>query len=492
MEKFDIFRHIAERTGGDVYIGVVGPVRTGKSTFISRFMDLVVLPNMKDAYEKERTRDELPQSGAGKTIMTTEPKFVPGEAVEISLAEKARAAVRMVDCVGYTVPGALGYEEANFPRMVRTPWFEEEVSFQKAAEIGTQKVIQEHSTIGLVVTTDGSITEIKREDYVDAERRVIAELKELGKPFIVVLNSTHPESDDTRGLGETLAAAYDVPVIPVDCLRMSSDDIMGVLGGVLSEFPVREISVRLPDWVAELDEAHPVRSGFAAGVRQAVDSVDKVRDVQGAVQTLGLTKNAQSAQVTLLDLGTGRVLIELTAPRALFYTVISEMIGAEVERDSDVMRMMRGLTHAKREYDKVAGALDQVRSKGYGIVMPFLEEISFEEPDIIRQGSRCGVRLKATASSIHMIRADIKTEVTPLVGTEKQSEEFARRMAEEFAEDPSRIWKTEFLGTPMQDLIKEGIEAKLAHMPVHAQQKLQETLEKIVNEGSGGLICIIL
>jgi stage IV sporulation protein A len=273
---------------------------------------------------------------------------------------------------------------------------------------------------------------------------------------------------------------------------MSSEDIMGVLGGVLSEFPVREISVRLPDWVAELDETHPVRAGFIAGVREAVEAVDRVRDVQGAVQALGLTKNAQSAIVTLLDLGTGRVLIELTAPRALFYTVISEMIGAEVEGDSDVMRMMRGLTHAKREYDKVAAALDQVRSKGYGIVMPFLEEISFEEPDIIRQGSRCGVRLKATASSIHMIRADIKTEITPLVGTEKQSEEFARRMAEEFAEDPSKIWQTEFLGTPMQDLIRDGIEAKLAHMPVHAQQKLQETLEKIVNEGSGGLICIIL
>ncbi len=376
--------------------------------------------------------------------------------------------------------------------MVRTPWFDEEVSFQEAAEIGTEKVIQEHSTIGLVVTTDGSITEIKREDYVDAERRVISELKELGKPFIVVLNSMHPASDDTRGLGETLAAAYDVPVIPVDCLRMSSEDIMGVLDGVLSEFPVREISVRLPDWVAELDETHPVRAGFIASVRQAVESVDRVRDVQGAVQMLGLSPNAQSAVVALLDLGTGRVSIELTAPRALFYTVISEVIGAEVAGDSDVMRMMRSLAHAKREYDKVATALDQVRSKGYGIVMPFLDEIAFEEPDIIRQGSRCGVRLKAMAPSIHMIRADIKTEVTPLVGTEKQSEEFARRIAEEFAEDPSKIWQTEFLGTSMQDLIREGIEAKLAHMPTNAQEKLQETLQKIVNEGSGGLICIIL
>lgn len=492
MEKFDIFRHIAERTGGDVYIGVVGPVRTGKSTFISRFMDLVVLPNMKDAYEKERTRDELPQSGAGKTIMTTEPKFVPGEAVEITLGENIKVAVRMVDCVGYSVPGALGYEEADAPRMVRTPWHEEEISFQRAAEIGTEKVIQEHSTIGLVVITDGSITEIQREAYIDAERRVVAELKELGKPFIVVLNSTHPEAESTRTLGEALARNYDVPVIPVDCLNMSTADIMQVLGGVLYEFPVREISVRMPEWVMELEESHPVRMSFVYAVQEAVSAIDKVRDVSTAVQILGTAKNTESATVTLLDMGTGRVWMEVTAPKSLFYAVISEMSGLQVTGDSDVIRMMRDLTFAKREYDKVAVALEQVKATGYGIVTPFLEEIYFAEPDIIRQGNRCGVRLKAMAPSIHMIRADIKTEVTPLMGTEKQSEEFAEQIAEDFAENPSKIWETEFLGRSMQDLIREGIEAKLAHMPVHAQEKLQETLQKIVNEGSGGLICIVL
>ncbi|MDD2201642.1 MAG: stage IV sporulation protein A [Firmicutes bacterium] len=492
MEKFDIFRHIAERTGGDVYIGVVGPVRTGKSTFISRFMDLVVLPNMKDAYEKERTRDELPQSGAGKTIMTTEPKFVPGEAVEITLGENIKVAVRMVDCVGYSVPGALGYEEADAPRMVRTPWYEEEISFQRAAEIGTEKVIQEHSTIGLVVITDGSITEIQREAYIDAERRVVAELKELGKPFIVVLNSTHPEAESTRTLGEALACNYDVPVIPVDCLNMSTTDIMQVLGGVLYEFPVREISVKLPEWVMELEEYHPVRISFVSAVQEAVSAIDKVRDVSTAVQILGKAKNTESATVTLLDMGTGRVWMEVTAPKSLFYAVISEMSGLQVTGDSDVIRMMRDLTFAKREYDKVAVALEQVRATGYGIVTPFMEEIYFEEPDIIRQGNRCGVRLKAMAPSIHMIRADIRTEVTPLMGTEKQSEEFAEQIAEDFAENPSKIWETEFLGRSMQDLIREGIEAKLSHMPVHAQEKLQETLQKIVNEGSGGLICIVL
>ncbi|MEA4882249.1 MAG: stage IV sporulation protein A [Clostridia bacterium] len=492
MERFDIFQHIAERTGGDVYIGVVGPVRTGKSTFISRFMDSIVLPNIKNAYEKERTRDELPQSGAGRTIMTTEPKFVPGEAVEVTFADNIKASVRMVDCVGYSVAGALGYEELNAPRMVRTPWFEDEISFQRAAEIGTAKVIQEHSTIGLVVTTDGSITDIKREHYVDAEQRVVSELKELGKPFIVVLNSTHPQAEETRGLGEVLAREYDVPVIPIDCLRTSNEEIMQVLSGVLHEFPVREISVRLPDWVAELDESHPIRAGFIESVRDAVATIQRVRDVSRAVQMLGMAENTESAMVTLLDMGTGRVQIGLTAPRSLFYTVMSEMSGFAVVGDSDVIHMMRDLTHAKREYDKVSTALDQVRAKGYGIVMPFLDEISFEEPDIIRQGNRCGVRLKATAPSIHMIRADIRTEVTPLMGTEKQSEEFAHEIAEEFSENPAKLWETEFLGRSMQDLIKEGIEAKLAHMPENAQEKLQETLTKIVNEGSGGLICIIL
>ncbi|MCR4425504.1 MAG: stage IV sporulation protein A [Firmicutes bacterium] len=492
MEKFDIFQHIAERTGGDVYIGVVGPVRTGKSTFISRFMDLVVLPNMKNAYERERTRDELPQSGAGKTIMTTEPKFVPGEAVGITLGENIRVAVRMVDCVGYTVPGALGYEEADAPRMVRTPWFDEEIPFQRAAEIGTEKVIREHSTIGLVVTTDGSITDIVRDAYVDAERRVIAELKELGKPFIVILNSTHPEAEETTGLAEVLAENYDVPVIPVDCLRMTTESIWRVLHGVLYEFPVREISVRLPEWVVELEETHPVRSSFAASVRNAVDTINKVRDIEPAVVALSAAENAQSASVLHLDLGTGCVSIEVTAPRTLLFEIISEMSGFEVGGDHDLVRMMRDLTHAKREFSKLERALADVRESGYGIVIPFLDEITFEDPDIIRQGNKCGVRLKATAPSIHMIRADIKTEVTPVVGTEKQSEEFARRIAEEFSEDPSKIWETEFLGKSMQELIQEGIEAKLAHMPEHAQQKLRETLQKIVNEGSGGLICIIL
>lgn len=492
MERFDIFKHIAERTGGDVYIGVVGPVRTGKSTFISRFMDMVVLPNIADANERERTRDELPQSGAGRTIMTTEPKFVPGEAVEIAMANNIRASVRLVDCVGYTVPGALGYEESDLPRMVRTPWFEEEISFQQAAEVGTEKVIKEHSTIGLVVTTDGSITDIPRKDYVEAERRVISELKELGKPFIVVLNSRTPQSETATALAQELTDAYDVPVIAVDVLRMQVDDVGRVLSGVLKEFPVSEIVVRLPEWVIELPKDHPVREQFVASVKSAVAAMNKVRDVQDVLAALAASPNAESAVLRLLDLGTGKVSLEVTAPRSLFYAVVSQLSSMEVKGDADVMKMVAEFAAAKREYERLAPALAAVKAVGYGVVMPSQDEVTFEEPQIIRHGSRCGVRLRATAPSIHMIRADIKTEVTPLVGTEKQSEEFARRIAEEFAEDPSKIWQTEFLGTPMQQLITDGIKSKLARMPHHAQQRLQDTLQKIVNEGSGGLICIIL
>lgn len=492
MEKFDVFQHIAERTGGDIYIGVVGPVRTGKSTFISRFMDLMVLPIMKDAYERERTRDELPQSGAGRTIMTTEPKFVPGEAVQVSLDSRITVGIRMVDCVGYSVAGALGYQEADIPRMVRTPWFEEEIPFQRAAELGTQKVIQEHSTIGLVVTTDGSITDIPRHAYVEGERRVISELKELGKPFIVVLNSTHPDHEDTKALASLLAKEYDVAVIPADCLRMTTEDILTILMGVLQEFPVKEISVRLPEWVLELDEVHPLKMGFVNAVRAAVDRVSRVRDIEAAALQLSQYDYAESATVSRLEMGTGCASLQITASRALFFETLSKMAGEHISGDHDLIRMMIDLVHAKKEYDKVSQALDSVRNRGYGIVMPFLEEIRFDQPDLIRQGNRLGVRLKATAPSIHMIRADINTEVTPLVGTEKQSEEFARRIVEEFESDPSKVWNTEFLGRPMQDLIKEGIESKLAHMPENTQEKLQETLQRIVNEGSGSLICIII
>ncbi|MCR4401696.1 MAG: stage IV sporulation protein A [Firmicutes bacterium] len=492
METFDIFQDIATRTGGDIYIGVVGPVRTGKSTFIKRFMDLLVLPNISDMYDKQRSVDELPQSGGGRTIMTTEPKFVPSEAVEVELEDNVKVRVRLVDCVGYTVRGALGYEDEAGPRMVVTPWFDYEIPFEDAAEFGTRKVIADHSTIGLVVLTDGSITEIPRENYAQAEERVIAELRQLRKPFVAILNSVAPWSREAKDLATDLSQKYQVPVIPLDCMRMDVEDVKGVLREVLYEFPVREVSVRLPVWLGELAEDHWARQRFQEAVVTTVKEVKRIRDIHTVVNRLSGEEFVSSADLTKMELGTGSVVIDLDAPRSLFFQVLQEVSGLEVESDHHLLRLMKELSTAKREYDKIADGLRDARELGYGIVMPLLDELTFEEPELIRQGSRFGVRLKASAPSIHMIRANIETEVTTNVGTERQGEELVRRLSEEFEKDPDRIWNTDFLGKSLHELVKEGIESKLYRMPENAQQKLQETLQKIVNEGSGGLICIIL
>ncbi len=492
METFDIFQDIATRTGGDIYIGVVGPVRTGKSTFIKRFMDLLVLPNISDTFDKQRSVDELPQSGGGRTIMTTEPKFVPSEAVGVELEDNVKVRVRLVDCVGYTVRGALGYEDDAGPRMVVTPWFDYEIPFEEAAEFGTRKVIADHSTIGLVVLTDGSIAEIPRENYVAAEERVIAELQQLHKPFVAVLNSVAPWSREAQDLAAKLAEKYQVPVIPLDCMRMDVEDVKGVLREVLYEFPVREVSVRLPVWLSELSEDHWLRQRFQEAVVTTVREVKRIRDIEGAVDGLSGEEFVSGADLSTMELGTGAVVIDLEAPRDLFFQVVQEVSGLEVEGDHHLLRLMKELSVAKKEYDKVADGLHDARELGYGIVMPLLDELTFEEPELIRQGSRFGVRLKASAPSIHMIRASIETEVTTNVGTERQGEELVRRLSEEFEKDPDRIWNTDFLGKSLHELVKEGIESKLYRMPENAQQKLQETLQKIVNEGSGGLICIIL
>lgn len=486
-----MFGDIAARTNGCIYIGVVGPVRTGKSTFIKRFMDLLVLPRIKDAYDRQRTQDELPQSGAGRTIMTTQPLFVPDRPVTVTF-NGARAQVRLVDCVGYTVPGARGYEDEGGARMVRTPWFDEEIPFQQAAEIGTRKVIVEHSTIGIVVTTDGSVADLPRQAYVEAEERVIRELKELGKPFLVLLNATDPDSGPVRQLADELAERYGVTVIPVNCLRMNQQDLLDVLHELLFEFPVREVSVRLPAWVEELDETHPLRRQFLEAAWAAVGPMQRLRDVDEAVQALAQHDFVEKVTVASMDLGAGTATLELATRRSLFYKVLAEMTGFEVTGDHHLVRLMKELAVAKREYDKVAAALAEVYDYGYGIVTPSLEDIAFDDPEIIRQGGRFGVRLRAGAPSIHMVRANIYTEVTPFVGTEKQGEELARYLTEELERDPSRVWNSDFLGKSLQELVREGIQSKLHRMPAHAQKKLQETLTKIVNEGSGGLICIIL
>ncbi len=493
MEKFNVFSHIAERTAGSIYVGVVGPVRTGKSTFIKRFMDLYVMPNITDVYLKERTRDELPQSGAGRTITTTEPKFVPDEPVEILFEENTKARIRLVDCVGYTVPSAKGYVDEDGPRLVRTPWFEQPIPFQEAAELGTRRVITEHSTIGLVVTTDGSISDLPRDEYAVPEARVIEELQALGKPFVVALNSIHPGSPETIALAAQLSEDYGVTVLPMDCLRMTKDDILRLFSEVLMEFPLREFNVRLPKWVEELKADHWLRQLYEDVAWESVTELRKVKDVKDvAVPRFRDSEHVQLVTVENLDLGTGKVTLNVALLNELFYAILAEMTGLEVEGDHHLMRLMQDLTVAKKEYDKLAAALQHVRQTGYGIVIPSLEDITFEQPELVKQGRNFGIKLTASAPSIHMVQASIQTEVTPLVGTEKQGEELIRSLTEEFEQDPNALWERDFLGRSLQDMVREGINSKLYRMPENAQEKLQETLSKIINEGSGGLICIIL
>ncbi|NLM38001.1 MAG: stage IV sporulation protein A [Firmicutes bacterium] len=491
MERFDIFRDIAERTNGNIYIGVVGPVRTGKSTFIKRFMELMVLPNISDQHYRGRTLDEMPQSGAGKTIMTTEPKFIPDDAVPLKF-DQVELKVRMVDCVGYTVEGARGYQDEKGPRMVITPWSATPVTFQAAAELGTRKVIQDHSTIGLVVTTDGSITEIPRENYLPAEEKVVAELAALGKPFVVLVNSIHPAATETLALAEALREKYKVPVLTVDCLRMEADDVNRIMHSVLKMFPVQEIQVNFADWIEELPADHWLRCAYEEAVITAVAPVEKVQDIDGVLASLNGVEHMEAVMLDRVDLGKGTVVIRIQTAEALFYQVLQEMTGLSLQNNEDLLRNVQELVAVQKEYQRVAGALEQVRATGYGLVMPEMDEIEFAEPQLIQQGSRCGVRIRASAPSYHFIKANIQTEVIPVVGTEKQGEEFVRFMSEEFEKDPEGIWKTEFFGKTLHDLVKEGIQAKLSRMPPHAQEKLQETLTKILNEGSGGLICIII
>jgi len=492
VEGNNILSDIAERTGGDIYLGVVGPVRTGKSTFIKRFMDLMIIPNIKDVYDRERARDELPQSGTGRTITTTEPKFVPNEAIEITTTNGLSLKVRLVDCVGYTVDGALGYEEDEEPRLVKTPWVDYEVPFEEAAEIGTRKVITDHSTIGIVMTTDGSIGDIPRASYEDAEERVVNELKELNKPFVLILNSTRPYEREVMELAEALSEKYSVSVIAADVAKMTGDQIFGVLEEVLYEFPVQEVNIRLPRWVDELDEDFWLRENMETAIRDILNGIRKVRDIDQAIESLGQVENVSFVTLEEMNLGAGAASIDVAVPEELFYRCLSDVSGFSVEGTDDIMRLMKDLSVAKKEFDKVASALDEVKQSGYGVVTPRLEEMLLEEPELIRQGSRFGVKLKAKAPSLHIIRADITTEITPIIGTEKQCEELVRYMLDEFEEDPTKIWESNIFGKSLHDLVREGIQNKIHRMPENAQHKLQDTLQRIVNEGSGGLICIII
>ncbi len=492
MEERKIYEDIARRTDGDIYIGVVGPVRTGKSTFIKRFMETLVIPNIGNVYRRERARDELPQSGSGRTVMTAEPKFVPEEAVDISMDDGASFSVRLIDCVGYMVPGAAGQLENDMPRMVTTPWFEHEIPMTEAAEIGTRKVIAEHSTIGIVVTTDGSITDINREDYLEAEERVISELKELGKPFLVLLNSAYPGSERAMAIQADIASRYDVTCICVNCLELDESAVSKIIKGVLYEFPVKELDLFLPPWVDALHHDHPIKCALYAAIRESAAGMRRIRDVERAVSDIGNCERVSSAKVISMSLGTGLACARLDLPRALFYDTLSEQSGFAIHDDGDLMGLLTNLALVKREYDKVAVALREVRETGYGIVVPGTDELVLEEPEIVRHGGRYGVRLKASAPSIHMIRADIETEVSPIVGNEKQSEEMINYLLQEFEGDTKAIWQSNIFGKSFHELVSEDLHTKLMRMPEDARGKLQETLQRIINEGSGGLICIIL
>lgn len=488
----DIYRDIARRTGGDIYIGVVGPVRTGKSTFIKRFMEKMVIPNIENTARRDRATDELPQSAAGRTIMTTEPKFIPEEAVPIAFSDDAVCRVRLIDCVGYIVPSSLGYIESSEPRMVRTPWFDREVPFNMAAEIGTQKVITEHSTIGLVVTTDGSISDIPREEYEEAEQRVINELSAIGKPFSVVLNCRDPETSEALSMAKALSEKYSVPVTAVNCLRLDSEQIVKVLQDVLDEFPVREIKAEIPAWISSLPPEHWLKSSVYEAIREAAPKVRTMHDLRNGALTLSNCEYVSDFCVTSVSFGDGSARAGARVPDGLFYRVLGEETGVEISGEVQLLSAMRELTEAKREFEKYRDALREVEATGYGIVMPSANELSLEEPEIIKQSGRYGVRLRASAPSIHMMRADITTEVSPIVGSEKQSEELIEYLLSGFENDPTEIWKSNIFGKSLHELVNEGLHNKLSRVPPDARIKLAETVERITNEGCQGLICIIL
>ncbi len=492
MNEHSIYKDIQARTGGDIYIGVVGPVRSGKSTFIKRFMESLVLPNISEGYDRDRARDEMPQSAAGKTVMTTEPKFIPDEGVSVSLDGCENLRIKMIDCVGYIVEGALGTVENGEPRMVRTPWQDDPMPFVEAAEMGTHKVITEHSTIGMLITTDGTIGDIPRESYIDAEERVINELKALGKPFAMILNSRDPGSQEAISLAYELEAKYGVPVALVSCLDLDAEDIRKILEMVLHEFPVAEIKIETPEWMNALDTSHRIKSSMLDSIRKCADKVTKIGDVREAFEGLSENEYIKSATPESIDLGSGKVVFSVTMNDGLYYEVLSELTGFSIGGESELISLLKSLSDMKNDYERVSDALHDVDEKGYGIVMPDIDALKLEEPVIVKQAGGYGVRLRASAQSIHMIRANIETEISPIVGTEQQSEELIKYIMREFEEDPGRIWESNMFGKSLYELVGEGVHSKLDHMPDDARGKLSETLERIVNEGSSGLICILL
>ena len=492
MQAYDLYRDISERTQGDVYIGIVGPVRTGKSTFITKFMEKLVIPGIENAHIRARAQDELPQSGSGRTIMTTQPAFVPNDAVEVTLPSENRVRLRLIDSVGYLVDGALGTQEGEALRMVRTPWVDGEIPFERAAEIGTQKVIGEHSTIGLVITTDGSVTDLPRSSYVPAEARVIEELKALQKPFAVILNTENPANAKAQALRRTLENDYGVPVVALNVAQIEEEDIRNVLEKVLGQFPVVSMSIQTPEWLGALDSDHWLINSLMSSLVDAAPQNLRIEDVHRFAQSVGENPYLDSVTEKTVEHGSGTAYLQMNLREGLFNQILAEQCGTEIKSDAHLLSLLRELVAAKREYDHVAQALQAVRETGYGLVPPLLEEMTLQEPEIMKQGGRFGVRLRASAPSLHMIRVDIQTEVSPVVGTEQQSEEMIRYLMEGFEQDPQKLWGSNLFGKPLSDLVREGLSNKLMHMPADTQLKVQQTLEKIINEGTGGMVCILL
>lgn len=492
MDNFKIYKDISERTQGDIYVGVVGPVRTGKSTFIKRFMDIMVIPKIDNSFKKERAKDELPQSGSGKMIHTTEPKFVPNEAVEINLDDELRFKVRMVDCVGYIVKEALGYLDGETAKMVNTPWYDYEIPFEDAAEIGTRKVITDHSTIGLVITTDGSITGLSREDYLEAEERVINELQSINKPFVVVLNSASPKSAETKNIKDEMEKKYNVSVKPMDISNMNEDDIESLFKQVLKEFPIKEVNINMPEWLEKLEADHWLKKDFFNIIKGMSKNISKIRDVKNVIDGLFDEENLGDISIKDIDLGIGTADILMKPKEDIFYKILSEICELDVSSENDLLSIIKELNHDKKEYDKVKDALKDVNETGYGLVAPQIQEMKFEEPEIVKHGSQYGVKLKASAPSLHFIKANIQTEISPIMGSEKESEDLVKSLLEQFENDPAMLWQSNMFGKSLEVLVKEGLQNKLYKMPEDVQVKIQKTLQKIINEGSGGLICIIL
>ncbi|MDO4545064.1 MAG: stage IV sporulation protein A [Bacillota bacterium] len=492
MENINIYENIGKRTGGDIYIGVVGPVRAGKSTFIKRFMDLMVIPNVKNIYEKERILDEMPQSGTGKTITTTEPKFIPAEAVKLELEQNVNLKVRLVDCVGYLIPGAIGHMEDGEVRMVATPWDEDKIPFEEAAEIGTAKVINDHSTIGIVVTTDGTIGTMDRGSYLEAEQRVIHQLSDLGKPFVVILNSLEPEAVKTKELAGELEGSYGVPVIRMDCAKATEDELSRMMAQLLGRFPVKEIAFQVPGYVEGLEKEHWLKSELIENIRYWAQSFNTVEELQAAVLGLADGDIVESAEIRNMDLGTGEVDLRLNMAENLYYRVITELMEETVENDYEFFNLLKEFSRAKKAYDKLKGAMMQVEERGYGIVEPKLSEMVLDEPEVFKQGSKFGVKITAKAPTLHIIKTDITTEVSPVVGSEKQSEDLVASLKDDLKNSPNGIWDTNIFGKSLYEMVAEQMENKIASVPENIRIKMQKSLQKISDEGKEYFICIVI